>query len=248
MINAKKIEKLARFFATNPFQIYGLFARNRIGIRGTAFRKKFSSIDAVVSNHFMTYSDETHPCRDSLKMALDLLGGRAARILETGSSAWGANSSLLFDSYVNSFGGEFHSCDIRLNPIINLVGICTQNSYFYCDDSVRFLKKIQKNASLIYLDSWDVNWLDPLPSALHGLNEFMTIYPYISPGTLLLIDDTPKDAYAMSKVHPNNLVLFEKFQRSYGFAPGKGALVLNYLKQFSIGKLIHHDYQLLWRM
>ena len=248
MINARKIEKLARFFTTDPFKIYELLMRKRIGIRGTAFRKKFSSADALIENHFLAYSDETHPCRDSLKMTLDLLGGRAARIIETGSSAWGVNSSLLFDSYVNSFGGEFHSCDIRLNPIINLVVNCTQNSYFYCDDSVRFLKKIQKNASLIYLDSWDVDWLDPLPSAIHGLNEFMTIYPYISPGTLLLIDDTPKDADAMSKVHPNNLVLFEKFQRSFGFAPGKGALVLNYLKQFSIGKLIHHDYQLLWRM
>lgn len=248
MVDKIKIEKLARIFTTNPSKIHELLMKNRIGVRGTALREKFSSVDALVDNHFLTYSDETHPCRDSLKMTLDLLGGQAARIIETGSSAWGVNSSMLFDSYVNSFGGELHSVDIRLKPMINLVGSCTQNSYFYCDDSISFLKNTKKNSSLIYLDSWDVNWLDPLPSAIHGLNEFMTIYPYLAPGTLLLIDDTPRDADAMLKVHPNNLVLFEEFQRLYGFAPGKGALVLNFLKQFSIGKLINHDYQLLWRI
>lgn len=249
MINAKKIDKLSRFFSIGPSKIYALLMRNNVGVGGESSREKFSSIDDLVANHFLVYSDETHPCRDSLKMTLELLDGRPARIIETGSSAWGVNSSMLFDSYVNSFGGEFHSVDIRLNPMINLVGSCTQNSHFYCDDSVNFLKRIQKkDASLVYLDSWDVDWLDPMPSAIHGLNEFMVIYPYLSAGTLLLIDDTPRDINAMSKVHPDNIASFQEFQNLYGFAPGKGALVLNYLKHFSIGKLINHDYQLLWKI
>lgn len=242
----RALNKIIAISGGNPFRLISLFLNRKGGIKGLAHRQKFSDLDELLENHFNKYSDPVHPCRDSLSRSLRLLGNHPARIIETGSSAWGANSSVLFDSYVNSFGGSLASVDIRMNPMTNLLGVCTDKSEFYCDDSVSFLKRFPKReTSFVYLDSWDVDWSNPMPSALHGFSEFIEVFPFLTPGSILLIDDTPRDSSVMEVVHPNHLESFLDFQRMYGFAPGKGALVLNYLKQFSCGEIISHDYQLL---
>lgn len=242
----KLVKKIIQISQGNPLKLVNLFLNKKSGIVGFCTREKYNSLDVLLENHFNNYSDPSHPCRNTLSKSLEMLGGRPAKIIETGSAAWGVNSSILFDSYVNSFGGSFFTVDIRINPMTNLLRICTDRSKFYCDDSINFLKKFPKSGvSLIYLDSWDVSWSDPLPSALHGFSEFIEILPFLTPGSLLLIDDTPKDSAVMERVHSDHVNSFIAFQKAYGFAPGKGALVLNYLKQFSIGEILSHDYQLL---
>ena len=94
---------------------------------------------------------------------------------------------------------------------------------------------------------WDVNWRDLLPSALHGLHEFLSIVPALKPGTLMLVDDTPKDASVMARIQPRQLKEFNDFVQTYGFAPGKGALIKDYLVRHGLGREIAHDYQLLWQ-
>ena len=242
----KSFSKFIKNIGANPLRLVSIFLNRRIGYKGFAKRKKFTSLESLIDDHFNNYSNPNHPCRDSLTRALKMLGNQPAQIMETGSSAWGANSSMLFDSYVNSFGGSFLSVDIRINPMINLLRVCTERSKFYCNDSISFLKRLPNpGVSLVYLDSWDVDWTNPLPSSLHGFSEFMEILYFFTPGSLLLIDDTPIDSVIMEKVHPNHLKSFITFKEKYGFAPGKGALVLNYLKQFGRGEIISHDYQLL---
>lgn len=53
----------------------------------------------------------------SMKKAIGSLHESPSTIIETGSSAWGTDSSVMFDSFVQSFGGEFLSVDIRLEPL-----------------------------------------------------------------------------------------------------------------------------------
>jgi len=243
-----QINKLRNIYK-DPLKLFEFVFYQKSGVTGCASRKTFLSTDSLINHHFSQYSSHNHPCKDSLSIALNELQGNPAQIVETGSSAWGVNSSLLFDSYVNSFGGNLYSVDIRSKPMLGLIWSATKNSIFYCNDSVNFLKKFSKqNISLLYLDSCDVDWTNPLPSSIHGLNEFLSILPNLSPGTLLLIDDTPSNIEVMKKVHPNRLKDFELFKKKYDFYPGKGSLVLNYLQQRSIGKLINHDYQVLWRL
>jgi hypothetical protein len=227
--------------------------RGGVGRRGAHDREKYDSLDQLIDDHFRIYSQADHPCRHTITSALQRLGCRPAFIVETGSSAWGTNSSLLFDSYVNSFGGAFRSVDIRAQPMVDLRSRCTPNSTFYCDDSISFLKKISEGESagqglLIYLDSWDVDWRDPLASAVHGFQEFLILLPLLqrNAGGLLLVDDTPKDGEVMSSVQPGYLRAFEAFREVYGFGPGKGALIKNFLVGNSIGREIRHEYQLLW--
>src|SRR5437763_717199 len=72
---------------------------------------KFPSPDELVCKHFGVRGELDHVNFPSLLETLRLLGGRPALIVETGSSAWGTDSSRLFDSYIASFGGNLWSVD-----------------------------------------------------------------------------------------------------------------------------------------
>jgi hypothetical protein len=122
--------------------------KGKKSFRGMVTRDRFESLEQLIDDHFLKYSDSAHPCRATLATALEKLGKKPAVITETGSSAWGTNSSLLFDSYVNSFGGLFTSVDLRAEPMFTLRSLCTNRSEFCCDDSVSFLKKLARNNTI----------------------------------------------------------------------------------------------------
>jgi len=215
---------------------------------GIGLKNQYDTAESLIFNHFKTLSHIDHPSRPTMELAISMLDSSEAKIVETGSSAWGTNSSMLFDSYVNSFGGEFLSCDIRVEPMFTLSKLCTNRSKFYCDDSVLFLKKLAGvEFDLVYLDSWDVDWSDPIPSAIHGFHEFLAIYPSLKKGGLLLIDDTPKEDNILANISHSDVERVKIFYSIYGFMPGKGALIKNYLEKNAIGTLVAHDYQLLWK-
>ena len=73
------------------------------------------------------------------RLALRLLAGRPARIVETGTSAWGVDSTLLFDSYVRHFGGRFDSVDLRALPSDRLRPVVGPATHLHVGDSVEFL-------------------------------------------------------------------------------------------------------------
>jgi len=98
----------------------------------------------------------------------------------------------------------------------------------------------------LYLDSWDVNWLDPTPSALHGLAEFLAASTHLKNGSLLLIDDTPASPDFFISAQ-SELGAFINYQSIQGFYPGKGSLVKELLKSLGRGKEVMHHYQLLWQ-
>jgi hypothetical protein len=209
----------------------------------------FEGPDELVSHHFETRSEAGHVNRDSLRDTLDLLGGKASLILETGSSAWGTDSSTLFDSYVASFGGEFHTVDIRTKPMLTLRRRLTARSTMCCDDSVRFLERwVDRNpgrqADLVYLDSWDLDVSAPVEAAIHGLREFFAVASALGPGSLLLIDDTPADPdwFPVEAREAGRA-----FESTYGMIPGKGMLVDRCLAGRPDVTKVHHRYQALYR-
>ncbi|MFY9138680.1 class I SAM-dependent methyltransferase [Zwartia sp.] len=227
--------------------------RGRVSISGRLKADTYPNINALIDEHFTKYSTPDHPCKATLTLALELLNEQPALIAETGSSAWGTNSTLLLDSYCNSFGGSCYSVDIRLEPMLQLQYITSNRTRMYCDDSVTFLKNLalpsdSAKIDLLYLDSWDVNWADPMPSAIHGLNEFLAAMPKLKPGSLVLIDDTPRDLANATKAHPGVARDFQAFFDRFGFAPGKGALVKQMIQSTGRGEVLAHEYQLLLRL
>ena len=233
--------------------VYSFPFRGKWRISGSRTTElKFKNVESLLDHHFSNYSEASHTCRETLTAALMALNCRPACIIETGSSAWGTNSSLLFDSYVSSFGGRFETVDIRMSPSFKLYKQCCSNSIFFCDDSITFLKKWSKNnpdkkIDLLYLDSWDVNWYEPNRSSLHGLGEFLAISRNLKTGSLLLVDDTPLDALQLKNVQPELVEPFEEYFQRNCFYPGKGSLIKQLLKSVGRGHEISHKYQLLWQ-
>ena len=169
-------------------------------------------------------------------------------ILESGISSAGTNSTYLFNEYIKKYGGKLWSVDINKNLIDTHQGNMCPGTTLVCNDSIKFFnewcnthKGVQ--ADVIYLDSWDLDWYDPHPAAMHGLNEYLSLLPSYNKNTLLLIDDTPSSPYwidtrdklfdDMIKYYINKMEL-----------PGKGQYILNVYKNANV---LLHNYQILYK-
>lgn len=196
-----------------------------------------------------TGCDPTHINHSSLRDVLHHLEGRPANILETGSSAWGTNSTCLWDAYVQQFGGRVWSVDIRRSAGRQLRDHVSPATMLITDDSVRFLSHFcrqqpQTQLALVYLDSWDLDPLCPLPAALHCVREYEAIRPLLYGGALLLVDDTPaSDDWLTTDLRDAAI----RYRGRHGMLPGKGMLLDLMLQRHPGVEKLHHRYQALYR-
>lgn len=162
-------------------------------------------------------------------------------ILETGTLRLPANwegdgqSSYLFDVFVQAeqaLGrpGEFLSIDLSLDSIAAARRVCSGVANLICNDSVRALHSLARlldgrKASLLYLDSFDLDVADPLPSATHHMMELAAAAPLLTTGSLVAVDDYCID----------------------GAAGGKGLLVDLYMESIN-AVVVHSAYQKIWRL
>lgn len=207
-----------------------------------------TSAESLARSHFETRSDRNHINRSSMTCALSLLQGEPRTILETGMSAWGTDSSLLFADYVDQFGGAFFTVDVRVDPLLRLRNLVSERTVLTCDDSVRFLQRwVTDNSSahvdLVYLDSMDVDWTSPWSAAVHGFREFSAVMPVLRNGAILLVDDTPKSPDFCPE--PIREQVTESWQRD-GVMPGKGMLVDLFLAHSTQASKVFHEYQAMW--
>ena len=56
------------------------------------------------------------------------------------------------------------------------------------------------HADLLYLDSFDVDFENPLPAAAHHLSELMAALNLLAPGSLVAVDDNRDDQGKGSEV------------------------------------------------
>jgi SAM-dependent methyltransferase len=159
-------------------------------------------------------------------------------IVETGCAriennyAGDGQSSLLFDKYINEYGGEFITIDLSPASVENCRKqmICPRTAVVE-SDSVAFLqqlnenlKTVNKKIDFLYLDSFD--WTPELQveSATHHLKELEAIYESLKPGALVGVDD-------------NWLTGQTRI--------GKGWLVLEYFQKLGVPP-IFDGYQIFW--
>lgn len=212
--------------------------------------------DAVVEAHFRSFVAYDQQCTaPGFRLALRLLGGRPARIVETGTSAWGVDSTLLFDSYVRHFGGRFDSADLRPAPSDRLRPVMSAASRLHVGDSVAFLRGLdggdparpgQGSVDLAYLDSYDLDWADPAPSEAHVVAEWEALRPFTAPGTLVLIDDTPLDERWVPR--SDLAAAASAHLEATGSMPGKGARLLRELADDPSVETLWHGYNVLLRV
>ena len=91
-------------------------------------------------------------------------------------------------------------------------------------DSVEFLYKYKptEDIDLLYLDSYDLDWNNPIPSALHHMKELCAIISKLKKGCIILIDD-----------NNNNI--------------GKGQFVSNFLDNIG-AKQLFSEYQIAYEL
>lgn len=118
-------------------------------------------------------------------------------IVETGCvrdlSNWegDGNSTILFNLFAVETGSIFYSIDN--NPgHCDLAGRTCPTARVLCGDSVAMLYQLRSSVEvvdLLYLDSFDLDWKNPHPSALHHLKELCAAAPLLKAGSLVFVDD-----------------------------------------------------------
>jgi hypothetical protein len=99
-------------------------------------------------------------------------------------------STLLFDNYVNDRGGNVISIDNDPKACALASANTSNLTEVVESDSVEFLGTLRGNATLLYLDSYNIqNWQDDWAPAAHHLKELFAAKDIIQHDTLIVIDD-----------------------------------------------------------
>ena len=101
-------------------------------------------------------------------------------------------STLLFDNYIDIYGGTLISIDIDPKACA-LAEKNTKHAEIIESDSVEALDCMHGECSLLYLDSYNItNWNDDWAPAAHHLKELFAAKDLIVTGTLIVVDDNIK--------------------------------------------------------
>jgi hypothetical protein len=190
----------------------------------------------------------THICYYTMKEALRLLTLKKKdkiTIVETGCSTnHGTKSTLLWDQYVLYFDGKVLSVDLDKRAV-DMANYQTSNkTLITCSDSLTYLPTITDTIDFLYLDSYDLDFNNPIPSAEHHLKEFNCVKHLLHKGSIILIDDTPCSPEWLDHGKYNGN--YQNFKNNFDpNMTGKGSLVNVELEKMG-AKLVMHQYQCLW--
>lgn len=153
------------------------------------------------------------------------------RILEFGSCGEGFLSTVFFNKYVRLFGQSLTSVDIDSKPQRRFKKYL-KNTEFVVSDDIQFARKLTNiKYDLVYFDSISIDFGNPSESMIHHKELFSLVFPNLAEEAIVIFDDSPKTIQDIpSEVDSKKAALFQKTQ---GFMPGKGAMIINE-KKFSV--------------
>ena len=149
----------------------------------------------------------TSPVRDrptSLSLVFELLDEKKVKdffIVETGcmrERPWSVEhwvmmgaSTYIFDDFINYYDGEVASVDINPDNVLHAQKMVSERTTVYCSDSVEFLWNIpeKRKIDLLYLDSYDFEPENPIPSQKHHLKELTAVMKNLRKGSIIMVDD-----------------------------------------------------------
>ena len=169
----------------------------------STYGKRFSS---KFYTRLLQPGSPNNPVRDrasSLSIVFELLDEKKNKnffIVETGCMradhgqlAFGDDgaSTYILDDFINFYDGEVASVDINQDNVNHAQKAVSDKTTVHCSDSVEFLWTIpsKKKIDLLYLDSFDFDPKDPLPSQKHHLKELCASMKNLKKGSIILVDD-----------------------------------------------------------
>ena len=169
-------------------------------------------------------------------------------------------STLLFDKYTLSRGedSKVYTVDINIKCTKACQQAVSKNVEITTEDSICYLNKLSQKflknkikVSIFYLDSFDVDWRYPYPSAAHHLKELTAINRILHEDTLVVVDDAPANANIthIDQINKNQEKKDWKILSSPSPSPtigGKGFLVHEYASHVG-AQLVFSHYQAAWK-
>ena len=127
-------------------------------------------------------------------------------IIETGTvrqiDNWEGDgqSTIVWDTLATNLGGTVTTIDI--DPIGGqlVAELELQATTAIVGNSLDVIPTLTGHADLLYLDSFDVDFENPLPAAAHHLSELMAALNLLAPGSLVAVDDNEDDQGKGSEV------------------------------------------------
>jgi hypothetical protein len=156
--------------------------------------------------------------------------------IETGCSS---NTYDNFGLYMIDFmedrgGGIFSTVDISPELIEKSRELLGDRAHFHCGDSVEFLRNYQGSPTLVHLDSWDLDVIDPMPSMLHCWLEFDAIRNKMPVGGIVMIDDNYfKDTQISWHTYQNGKEIGVRDVAFDAEVVGKGSLIYHWIKNYN---------------
>ena len=206
---------------------------SKLGVREIAFKKIFKYLDSLPNPIIIVETG-------CLRKKDNFLDGQ---------------STLLFDKYTLSRGENSKVYTVDINPECTKVckEMVSKNVEVTTNDSVRYLNNLcsnflknQKKVSMFYLDSFDVDWRYPYPSAAHHLKELVAINRILNKNTLVVVDDSPAVGnLTQSENEPNETWEVLSAPSPLPTIGGKGFLVHEYAAHVGAKVLFSH-YQTAW--
>jgi len=132
-------------------------------------------------------------------------------------------STLIFDSYVETNKGNFYSVDINPDAVAFSTSKKISNkTKIACEDSVSFLHKFDQKIDLLYLDSYDLDPINPHPSSIHHIYELLAVLKCLQHETMIVVDDNISEEI------------------------GKGKYIADYFTRIGV-PMIYSGYQQIWK-
>ena len=162
---------------------------------------------------------------------------RPVTIVETGCVRMAGNwqgdgqSTVLFDRYISLRDTDSiaYAVDIEEASVQQARALVSDRVKVTREDSVKFLTELvgrlsseDKTIDLLYLDSFDLDWVHWYPSSIHHLKELCAAMRVIRKDTLVAVDDAPLEASFVPG--PHNQAEFLQGP----FVGGKGRLVAEF--------------------
>lgn len=196
------------------------------------------------SNYFFTHINY-YTMKEALKQLVIHNDKEYFTFVETGCSAWGTKSTLLWDKFVNYYDGKVLSVDLNINNVRKTNKMTTNKTTVTHSDSLKYLPTLNEPIDFLYLDSFDVDFLNPRPSATHHLKEFNCVKHLLHKDSIILIDDTPISPEWLD--NGKNNPIYNRFKRQFNpLVNGKGSFVINELNKLGCNNILH-QYQTLWK-
>ena len=128
------------------------------------------------------------------------------RIIETGTvrqiDNWEGDgqSTIVWDTLATNLGGTVTTIDIDPIGAELVAELELQATTAIVGNSLDVIPTLTGHADLLYLDSFDVDFENPLPAAAHHLSELMAALNLLAPGSLVAVDDNEDDQGKGSEV------------------------------------------------